>query len=98
MTTTIESSKPGASPALTLLTSEDLYLFNEGRHYRSYEKLGAHLMEAGNERGTCFNVWAPNAREVSVIGTFNQWDERANRLEPRGTSCIWEAFVPEAKQ
>ena len=47
-------------------------------------------MEAGDERGTCFSVWAPNAREVSVIGGFNQWDERANRLEPRENSGICE--------
>ncbi|MGH9880915.1 MAG: 1,4-alpha-glucan branching protein GlgB, partial [Pyrinomonadaceae bacterium] len=83
---------------LSLLTSEDLYLFNEGRHYRAYDKLGAHLIEAGDERGTCFSVWAPNAREVSVIGNFNQWDERANRLEPRGNSGIWEGFAQEAKK
>src|SRR4030095_1813693 len=98
MTTTIESSKPGTNPALTLLTSEDLYLFNEGRHYRCYDKLGAHLMGAVDERGTRFSVWAPNAREVSVIGDFNHWDERANRLEPRGNSGIWEGFAPDAKK
>jgi len=98
MTTTIENSKPDVSPPLSLLTPEDLYLFNEGRHYRSYDKLGAHLMEAGDERGTCFSVWAPNAREVSVIGSFNQWDEHADRLVPRGDSGIWEGFVPEAKK
>jgi 1,4-alpha-glucan branching enzyme len=57
MTTTMESTKPGANRSPSLLTSEDLYLFNEGRHFRFYDKLGAHLMEAG----TCFSVWAPNA-------------------------------------
>jgi len=88
MTTTIRS----------ILTSEDLYLFNEGRHYRLYEKLGAHLMEADGERGACFSVWAPNAHEVSVIGNFNQWDECATRLESRGNSGIWEGFAPEAKK
>jgi 1,4-alpha-glucan branching enzyme len=98
MTTTIENSKPGAGPSLSLLTPEDLYLFNEGRYFRSYDKLGAHRMEVGAEHGTCFSVWAPNAREVSVIGSFNEWDERANRLEPRGTSGIWEGFVQEAKK
>jgi 1,4-alpha-glucan branching enzyme len=81
MTTTIDSPNP--STIAGLLTSQDLYLFNEGRHYRSYNKLGAHLMEGGDERGTCFRVWAPNAREVSVIGSFNHWDEHAHRLEPQ---------------
>ena len=95
MPMTIDPQNPGTSSELSLLTSQDLYLFNEGRHYRSYNKLGAHLME---ERGTCFSVWAPNAREVSVIGSFNQWDEHAHRLEPRGNSGIWEGFVPEAKK
>ena len=93
MTTTIENSKPGDSPRLNLIAPEDLYLFNEGRHYRSYDKLGAHLMEVGDEPGTCFSVWAPNAREVNLIGSFNQWDESANRLEPRANSGTWEGFA-----
>ena len=98
MTTKIDSLNPSTGPSSSLLTSEDLYLFNEGRHYRSYNKLGAHLREAGDERGTCFSVWAPNAREVSVIGSFNQWDEHSDRLAPRGNSGIWEGFAPEAKK
>ena len=79
---------------MSMLTAEDLYLLNEGRHYRSYDKLGAHLMEGG----AYFSVWAPNAREVSVIGNFNQWDDRANCLEPRGNSGIWEGFALGAKK
>ena len=89
---------PGSRSDVSLLSPQDLFLFNEGRHFRSYNKLGAHLMEAGGERGTCFSVWAPNAREVSVIGSFNQWDEHAHPLGPRGNSGIWEGFVPEAKK
>jgi len=81
-----------------VLSEQDLYLFNEGRHYRAYNKLGAHLMDAGDERGTCFSVWAPNARAVSVIGTFNRWDDRAHLLKPHGNSGIWEGFVPGAKK
>ncbi len=79
---------------VTLLTAQDFYLFNEGSHYRIYEKLGAHEMEASGERGTCFGVWAPNAREVYVIGSFNGWDHRSHPLRPRGASGIWEGFVP----
>ena len=79
---------------VSLLTEEDLYLFNEGRHYRAYNRLGAHLTNAGQEAGACFSVWAPNAREVSVIGSFNGWHPGAHPLYPRGSSGIWEGFLP----
>src|ERR1700751_5503412 len=76
-----------------LLTADDLYLFNQGSHYRIYERMGAHLLEAAGESGTCFSVWAPNARQVDVMGSFNGWDPRAHPLQPRGSSGIWEGFV-----
>src|SRR5206468_1718582 len=79
---------------VTLLTNEDLYLFNEGSHYRMYEKLGAHLMTVNGEPGTNFGVWAPAAREVSVIGDFNAWNNHSHPLHARGSSGIWEGFVP----
>jgi 1,4-alpha-glucan branching enzyme len=79
---------------VTLLSSEDLHLFNEGRNYRAYQKLGAHFTNAGDEAGVCFSVWAPNARKVSVIGSFNRWDPDTHPLYPRGNSGIWEGFVP----
>jgi 1,4-alpha-glucan branching enzyme len=75
------------------LTEQDLYLFNEGNHYRAYEKLGAHLISAAGEPGVGFSVWAPNAREVSVVGSFNGWNPASHRLQARGNSGIWEAFV-----
>src|SRR5579862_6878850 len=78
----------------SLLGPEDLHLFNEGTHYRIHEKLGAHLTTDGGEAGTCFGVWAPNAREVSVIGSFNHWTPGAHKLYPRGSSGIWEGFIP----
>jgi 1,4-alpha-glucan branching enzyme len=77
------------------LTDFDIHLFSEGTHYRTYEKLGAHLVELGGRRGTNFAVWAPNARQVSVIGDFNGWNDASNRMTPRGSSGIWECFVPE---
>jgi 1,4-alpha-glucan branching enzyme len=79
---------------ISLLTQNDLYLFNEGSHYRIYDKLGAHAMNVGGEAGTYFAVWAPNAREVSVIGNFNHWQPRSHTLQPKGSSGIWEGFIP----
>lgn len=87
-----------AAPArhdVSLLTAEDFHLFNEGTHYRIYQKMGAHLMQADGGPGACFSVWAPNARWVSVIGSFNRWDPHAHTLRPRGNSGIWEGFIPE---
>ena len=88
-----EKTVDGTRSDVSLLSQEDLYLFNEGRHYRVYDKLGAHLTSADGEAGTCFSVWAPNAREVTVIGSFNRWDHQAHPLYPRGSSGIWEGFL-----
>ena len=79
---------------MTLFSPDDLYLFNEGRNYRAYKQLGAHLASFNGERGTSFSVWAPNARKVSVIGNFNNWNSNSHPLESRGSSGIWEGFVP----
>jgi 1,4-alpha-glucan branching enzyme len=77
-----------------LLTEQDLYLFNEGTHYRLYDKLGAHPRHGEGSEGTAFAVWAPNARQVSVMGDFNGWNKKGHPLEPRGGSGVWEGFVP----
>jgi 1,4-alpha-glucan branching enzyme len=79
---------------VTLLSDEDLFLFNEGTHNRLHEHLGAHPMEIDGTSGTYFAVWAPNARTVSMVGDANGWDPRADPLRPRASSGIWEAFVP----
>jgi 1,4-alpha-glucan branching enzyme len=79
---------------VSLLTSEDFYLFNEGSHYRIHEKMGAHVVESKGTQGTVFSVWAPNARNVSVIGSFNSWNPQSHQLQPRGSSGIWEGFIP----
>jgi len=94
MTKSTPTLNPAAHASGGLLTEQDLYLFNEGNHYRAYERLGAHLTTTGDERGVCFAVWAPNARDVSVIGSFNRWDPHAHPLRARGGSGIWEGFVP----
>jgi 1,4-alpha-glucan branching enzyme len=93
MNTTEISIRPTRSD-FSLLSAQDLYLFNEGRHYRIYNKLGAHLASAGDESGVVFSVWAPNAREVSVIGSFNDWNPGAHPLHPRENSGIWEGLIP----
>ncbi|OGP33448.1 MAG: 1,4-alpha-glucan branching enzyme [Deltaproteobacteria bacterium GWC2_65_14] len=79
---------------VTLLTDQDLYLFNEGSHYRLYEKFGSHFMTAGGEEGTLFTVWAPNASEVFVTGSFNGWNNSSHPLRSKGGSGIWEGFIP----
>jgi 1,4-alpha-glucan branching enzyme len=85
---------PSLRPELSSLTDQDVYLFNEGTHYRMYEKLGAHLAGEGPTAGVSFAVWAPNAREVSVIGDFNDWKPGVHPLQARGSSGIWEGFIP----
>ena len=85
-----------ASEKPQLLTDQDLYLFNEGSNYRMHEKMGAHLVIFNNQPGAIFSVWAPNARSVSIVGSFNSWNPVMNHLESRGSSGIWEGFVPGA--
>src|SRR5262245_31058143 len=80
----------------TLLTDDDLFLFNEGSHFRLYDKLGAHPVTLGGVAGTYFAVWAPGAQYVAVTGDFNGWDKGKHPLKPRGSSGIWEGFVPGA--
>ena len=79
---------------MSLLSDFDLHLLTEGTHYRSYERLGAHLGERDGTRGTYFGVWAPNAREVAVVGDFNGWDPHACPMWRRGQDGIWEGFAP----
>jgi 1,4-alpha-glucan branching enzyme len=78
----------------SLLSDQDLYLFNEGSHLRLWERLGAHPGQHDGVPGVYFGVWAPNATTVSVFGDFNAWDPESHRLLPLGTSGIWVGFVP----
>src|SRR5437870_10111855 len=79
---------------MSLLSEQDLYLFNEGSHIRLYGKLGAHPHVEKGVRGTQFAVWAPGARQVFLMSDFNDWNKHRNPLQPRGRSGIWETFVP----
>jgi 1,4-alpha-glucan branching enzyme len=77
------------------LSDFDLYLFGEGRHYGLYHKFGAHPRVRDGVAGTHFAVWAPNAKRVSVVGSFNFWDGRKHAMQARGGSGVWELFVPD---
>ncbi|MGQ9576597.1 MAG: 1,4-alpha-glucan branching protein GlgB [Thermoguttaceae bacterium] len=77
-----------------LLSEYDLYLLNEGKHWRLYEKLGAQLRTVDGVEGVNFAVWAPNATGVSVIGDFNGWDGRRHPMRKHIPSGFWELFVP----
>jgi 1,4-alpha-glucan branching enzyme len=77
-----------------MLTDYDFHLIGEGRHWKSYEKLGAQLHVADGVAGVNFAVWAPNAEGVSVVGDFNGWNGTVHRMNKRIPSGIWELFVP----
>ena len=79
----------------SLFTDFDIDLFKAGKHFRLYEKLGAHLTELNGEKGVYFAVWAPSARSVSVVGDFNFWIQGDHQLKVRWDgSGIWEGFIP----
>jgi 1,4-alpha-glucan branching enzyme len=83
---------------LSLLTPQDLHLFNEGTHYRAYRLLGSHVVRHDGEEGTHFAVWAPNAASVAVMGDWNGWDRESLPLRRTGSSGIWEGFCPGVRQ
>ncbi len=99
---------------MNFISESDRYIFGQGRHYEIYKKLGAHLSiknEEGNIfpdkkdenikkciKGVYFSVWAPHAKEVSVVGEFNEWQVGKDRMTPIETSGIWEVFVEGVKE
>ena len=91
-------SKSDASKSLhefsPTLGEIDLHLFGEGKHERIYEKLGAHLITHEGKRGVAFAVWAPNAKSLSVVGNFNDWNGTKHPMRRLGSSGVWEVFVP----
>ncbi len=80
------------------LTDDDLFLFNEGNHFRLYDKLGSRPMTVDGGEGTYFAVWAPDAEKVFVMGDFNGWNKASHPLAARGQSGIWEGFIPGVGQ
>jgi 1,4-alpha-glucan branching enzyme len=93
-------SSQGRDPYSFLPTvgETDLYLFGQGNEHRIYDKLGAHLRALDGVAGTGFAVWAPEAKRVSVVGDFNQWDGRRHAMRSLGASGVWEIFIPGAGQ
>jgi 1,4-alpha-glucan branching enzyme len=85
------AEKPAPDPSrLPSIPEFDLYLFNMGEHRRAHRLLGAHLVEGGVR----FSVWAPNAQRVSVVGSFNDWNIHAHAMDKRGSTGVWERFIP----
>lgn len=78
-------------------TELDQYLFGQGTHYDIYRKLGAHPTIQRRKKGVYFAVWAPNARSVSVVGEFNNWNTQANPMKKVGPIGVYETFIPGAK-
>ncbi|MEO9253932.1 MAG: 1,4-alpha-glucan branching protein GlgB, partial [Tepidiformaceae bacterium] len=81
-------------PSEAPLTAEELRSFNDGTNTSAYRALGCHLGRRAGVAGAWFAVWAPNARRLSVIGSFNGWDSGKHSLEPEGSSGVWSGFVP----
>jgi len=77
-----------------ILGELDLHLMGEGNHFEKYKVMGAHVREYEGVSGVGFAVWAPNASRVSVVGNFNHWDGREHGMRLRGSSGIWEIFIP----
>jgi len=83
----------------SLFTDFDIDLFKAGKHFRLYEKLGAHLIEVDGVKGVYFAVWAPTAQSVSVVGDFNYWAQGEHLLQVRwDSSGIWEGFIPNIEK
>ena len=91
---TVDNGRSGEGlEGFSLLSEQDLFLFNEGTHREIYNHLGSHPVEVDGKKGTFFAVWAPNAVEVSLIGDFNGWDNQVHPMRPKGNSGIWEIFA-----
>jgi 1,4-alpha-glucan branching enzyme len=97
-TTMTETRQDPVWHDVSLLGDDDLYLFNEGSHLNLHDHLGNHLMTVDDVAGTYFAVWAPNAASVAVIGDFNYWNPDAHPLRAKGSSGIWEGFIPYVTQ
>ncbi|MCI7478047.1 MAG: 1,4-alpha-glucan branching enzyme, partial [Selenomonadales bacterium] len=80
------------------LDDTDLYLFHQGNSTKAYKFLGAHCTEEDGQQGVRFSLWAPHAKEVSVVGEFNNWDTRVNAMQKVQDGEIWTLFIPGVKE
>jgi 1,4-alpha-glucan branching enzyme len=87
------TNNPGASEGV-FLTQYDRYLFNEGRNYKIYKKMGAHACQVNGTKGMHFAVWAPHARQVTIVCDRNGWNSEEQNMKALETSGIWEGFIP----
>ncbi len=92
------SVRPSDKQPAPTLSDAELHLIGEGNELRLYDKLGAQLRLIDGVHGTAFSVWAPNAKRVSVVGDFNDWDGRRHVMRRLGDSGVWELFVPQVGQ
>jgi len=93
----VKSNAPVEAPkSFSLFSEEDIQLFKAGKHHKLFDKLGSHLVTYEGTKGTYFAVWAPNAKQVSVVGNFNGWNKERHLMSVRwDSSGIWECFIPE---
>ena len=75
-----------------------LYLFHQGTNFYAYEYLGAHFARVDDKNGVVFRVWAPNAKEVSVVGDFNSWNVKSNVMHKISDGGVYETFIPGLKE
>ena len=87
-----------ANEESVFISDADCYLFGQGTHYDIYKKLGAHITTKGGKQGVFFSVWAPNAKSVYVIGSFNGWQEDQYPMERINDIGIYTAFVKNVKK
>ena len=92
---TAKAVKAAKVPETVYISEADQYLFAQGTHYDIYKKLGAPQSVEDGKKGMSFAVWAPHAASVSVIGTFNSWNETANQMEKLGPGGIYKTFIPD---
>ncbi len=95
---TFDPKSPPEITFSTILSDYDFYLLGEGKHWQSYEKLGAHFRVVNGVEGVNFLVWAPNASRVAVVGDFNDWDGYKNPMVKHYPSGLWETFVPGVRE
>ena len=93
-----KKKKPTIQRETVFISEADQYLFAQGSHYDIYKKLGAHLSVEDGVEGVFFGVWAPNAAQVHVVGTFNDWNETSHPMNKLGPGGIWALFIPGVKE